>query len=380
MVNFYHRFIPSAAHIMQPLYQTTAGKPKQLQWTEESILAFERTKEALVHATMLAYPQTNAPLAVTVDASSVAVGAVLEQLVDDSWPLAFFSKALRPAEKKYSTFDRELLAVYLAVRHSVTSWKGENFTVFTDHKPLTFAFAKVSELWSARQQRHLAAISEYTTCVKHIAGKTNLVADALSRIVINGVHSFGKGIDFTAMATAQQDDQEMDTYKTATSGWSLQDIPFGPTDMTLLCDISTGQPRPIVPRSFRKTVFDVVHSLSHPSIRTTQKLIMDRYVWKGVRKEVAQWVKTCIACQESKVQQHTRAPPQVFEVPHRRFDHIHIDLVGPLPPSQGYTHLLTIVDRFTRWPEAIPLKGTDTETCARALVFHWIARFGMPWI
>ena len=107
----------------------------------------------------------------------------------------------------------------------------------------------------------------------------------------------------------------------------------------------------------------------------TQKLIRDRHVWKGVRKEVAQLVKTCIACQESKVQQHTKAPPQDFEVLLRRFDHIHIDLVGPLPPSQG---CIAIVDQLTRWPEAIPLKGTDTETCARALVFHWIARFGMP--
>lgn len=61
---------------------------------------------------MLLYPQSNAPLAVPVDASSLAVGAVLEQLVNDSWQLlAFFSKALRPAERKYSTFDRELLAV-----------------------------------------------------------------------------------------------------------------------------------------------------------------------------------------------------------------------------------------------------------------------------
>ena len=180
------------------------------------------------------------------------------------------------------------------------------------------------------------------------------------------------------MAAAQQDDQEMDTCVTSDSGLSFQGIKLGPTNTTLLCDVSTGQPRPIVPRSFRKTVFDVIHGLSHPSIRTTQKLITDRYVWKGVRKQVAHWTKTCKACQEAKVQQHTRAPPQVFKVPHRRFDHIHIDIVGPLPPSQGYTHLLTIVDRFTRWPEAIPLKETDTETCARALVLHWIARFGMP--
>ena len=68
----------------------------------------------------------------------------------------------------------------------------------------------------------------------------------------------------------------------------------------------------------------------------------------------------------------------MFNLPGRRFDHIHIDLVGPLPPSQGQTHLLTVVDRYTRWPEAIPLKSTDTESCARALIFHWIARFGIP--
>ena len=167
MVNFYHRFIPSAANIMQPLYQAIAGRPKQLQWTEESIAAFSRTKEALANATMLTYPQANAPLAVTVYNSGVAVGAVLEQLVADTWqPLAFFSKSLRPAERRYSTFDCELLALYLAIQHFRYFLEGREFTAFTGHKPLTFAFAKVSEPWSAWQQRHLAAISEYTTCIK----------------------------------------------------------------------------------------------------------------------------------------------------------------------------------------------------------------------
>ena len=80
----------------------------------------------------------------------------------------------------------------------------------------------------------------------------------------------------------------------------------------------------------------------------------------------------------SKIHRHTKAPLARIPEPQSRFDHIHMDLVGPLPPSQGFTHLFTIVDRFTRWPEAIPLTSTDTKSCARALLSHWIARFGLP--
>ena len=162
-----------------------------------------------------------------------------EQLTHGSWqPLAFFNRQLRPAERKYSAFDRELLALYLAVRHFHYILEGRDFTAFTDHKPLTFAFAKVSDPWSA-----------------------------------------------------QHADQEMAAYRTAISGLVLQDVQFGPTNTTLLCDISTGQPRPIVPASFRRTVFDAIHGLSHSSIRATQKLLTDRYVWHGIRKQDGSWAK-----------------------------------------------------------------------------------------
>ena len=123
--------------------------------------------------------------------------------------------------------------------------------------------------------------------------------------------------------------------------------------------------------------FDSVYGLSHPSIRTTVKLITSKFVWHGMSREVKEWAKSCLECQRSKVQRHVRAPLLPIRAPQHRFEHIHVDLVGPLSPSRGYTHLLTIVDRFTRWPEAIPLTQTDTRTCAQALLSNWIARFGM---
>ena len=376
MVNFYRRFIPNAAKIMQPLFVALAGKPKDLQWNDAMVTAFQDSKTALADVTMLTHPRRNAPTSLTVDASDLAVGAVLQQLVHGVWkPLAFFSKQLRPPERKYSAFDRELLALYLGVRHFRYFLEGREFVAFMDHKPLTFCMAKTSDMWSSRQQRHLAYISEFTTDIRHVQGKNNHVADALSRATISALH---EGIDYAAMAASQKEDPGIHAYRTAITGLKLEDVPFGPRGITLLCDISTGHPRPIVPTGWRRKVFDLVHGLSHPSVRATRQLITAKFVWHGIHKQVGLWAKACIPCQTCKVHRHIRAPLETFQVPCRRFDHINVDLVGPLPPSNGYTHLLTVVDRFTRWPEAIPLSNTSTHTCAQALVAHWIARFGIP--
>ena len=106
---------------------------------------------------------------------------------------------------------RELPVPCLAIRHFRYFHEGKYSKNFTDHKPLTLSFAKVSDLWLASQQRHLIYISEYTASVQHISGRSNKIVDAFSRIAINTIHALAQGIDYTALMAVQREDEEMFT-------------------------------------------------------------------------------------------------------------------------------------------------------------------------
>ena len=145
MINYYHRFIPGASVAMQPLYTAIKGRSSgsSPRWTPAASMAFEDIKTHLAQAIMLSHPIQNAPLALCTDASDTGIGASLEQWTGKEWqPLAFFSRHLDSAQSKYSAFDRELLAAYLAVRHFHPWIEGRSCTLVTDHKPLVQAISK----------------------------------------------------------------------------------------------------------------------------------------------------------------------------------------------------------------------------------------------
>ena len=376
MLNYYHRFIPNASTVLQPLYSLSQTKPanKELPWNEAAKRAFQKIKDLLSQVTMLAFPSDHAQLALSTDASDTGMGAVLEQQTSKGWqPLAFFSRRLDDAQKKYSTFDRELLAAHTAARHFEYMIDGRMCILFTDHKPLVHAWRRPGEPWSARQQRHLATLAEVFTDVQHKAGKDNVVADILSR---DAIHAVYQGISPKRIQEAQQNDGYTKDARTAITGLTLEDRQID--DCTLLCDISLGYPRPLVPPSLRREVFDIIHCLSHPGIRPSKRLICRDYVWHHMKRDITAWCNQCARCQQAKIHRHTKTPVPNIPVPEKAFQHIHVDLVGPLPHSNGFTHLLTIVDRYSRWPEAIPLMKTTAEECSAALIAQWISRHGVP--
>ena len=373
MVTYYHRFLPGIAKVLAPLHSAISGKKRKLAWNPALQTAFSQAKKAITQAVMLSFPRRNARLQLMTDASDHAIGAALQQMTSKGpAPIAFFSRKLSPTEQRYSTFDRELLAVYAAVRHFRHFLEAVPFDVLTDHMPLVDAVSKKSDPISKRQQRHLSAITEFDCTLRHVSGRSNPVADALSR---NCNSLTVCGLDLKMLQIEQKKQPPPPLPLSSRVHLQLIKLPDGPS---ILCDTSQDTPRPWIPPSMRRTVFDMVHGLAHPSRRTTVKIIKKKYIWDSIAADVKTWATTCIPCQKSKITRHTETGIGQFAQPNRRFGHIHVDVVGPLPASQGHRYLFTIIDRSTRWPEAVPMTEASSDSCASALITAWLSRFGLP--
>ena len=162
-------------------------------------------------------------------------------------------------------------------------------------------------------------------------------------------------VDFQALAKAQPDITELQIMQTDNNSLSFAKVAMPMCSDQLLCDTSFGKYRPYVPVTFWWKFFNSLHNIFHPGIQASGQLITSRFFWPGMNADISKWVRSCLQCQRAKVHRHTVTPLATFNTPDIRFDHVHIDLVGPLPTSQGYTYLLTCVDRFTHWPKAISI-------------------------
>ena len=183
-------------------------------------------------------------------------------------------------------------------------------------------------------------------------------------------------IDWEEVARQQPLDPEFRQLRANTrSGLNLKSIDIGRTQ--LIVDTSNGPYRPYVPFASRRRIFNAIHGLGHPGVERTRQAMCAKFVWPSIREDSSRWARECLACQQSKVTRHTTPPIGTFEVPNKRFEHINMDIVT-LPLSNGYKYILTAVDRFTRWPVAIPMVDISADSVVDAFAHGWIASFGLP--
>ena len=228
--------------------------------------------------------------------------------------MGFYSKKLSPSQQKYSTFGRELLALYEAVKHFRYFIQGLLFKLFTDHKPLEGAIIRKNDPLSAVQERQLAFLSEYATDIQHISGKNNILADALSR-VLRLTHLAAGHIDLRQFRQDQDKDHVLCNLRNQQPN-RFQLLPTN--NIMLWCDITT-TPRIWVPHDWVQRIFETIHGRDHPGARQTKANIAQSYIWQHMDTTIKRMVKACVACHASKVQTNMKVDLHEFPPPSERF-------------------------------------------------------------
>ena len=179
LASYYRRFVKNYATIASPLHKLTE-RGRQFNWTSECAAAFASLKQKLINAPILAFPDFTQPFLLDTDASHSGIGAVLSQVVAGKEKvIAYASRALSKAERKYCVTRKELLAMVTFIRHFRPYLLGRRFTLRTDHSALKWL--QTLREPEGQLARWLEQLQEYEFEIIHRAGKRHLNADAMSR-------------------------------------------------------------------------------------------------------------------------------------------------------------------------------------------------------
>ena len=410
-LGYYRTYLPNIAGIVAPLNALLKGKGTRRgrlqQWGEEEQGAFDAAIKTLQDATALSHEDPHRPLYLTTDASDNHVGGVLEQRISPSdtamRPLAFYSKQLPRTSRDRSTFYRELKAIVMALRHFKHRVRGRALIIRTDHFSILRAMQNGEGEHSPNERGMLAYIGEFTPTMEYIPGVLNAFADLLSRPAGNPTEeetanppALPVGMLTTAPSGAKTlppllisagQAREAGLLREAEENiarrglpWRIRPRQLPGSDHTVygVTDLEGENFRPIIPRELRAYVFQALHSTTHPGQERSLAMIKSNYFWPAMAEDIRRWVKTCPVCQTVKFPRYTRQKLQNFPPSIQRLSTFHIDMVGPLPPSNGSRFLLTSRDRGTGFALATPLPDKSTAAVVEALRHHVIGPFGVP--
>ena len=315
-------------------------------------------------------------------------------------PLGFYSAHLNETQKKYSTFKKELLGAHKALRHFLPEVYGKHVTIYTDNLPLQQAFHSNNiPLNDPQVYRQITEIGRFTRDVRHVSGVDNVFADYLSRIKeeekgeayadqideeilyhpaeLATTESMTFQLSLEALADLQETDPEV---KLIRAGDRPKNTSFSDQVMDgklIICEDSSSSPRPYVPKDLRTQIMTSLHNVDHPGIDSSVRRIAEEFYWPSLKHDVKAFVKKCTSCNRAKSNKKLVNTGE-FRVPDRRFSHVMVDIVGPLPDSYGHKYILTAICRTTRFLRCIPLREATSEAAASGFLHQWLSLFGVP--
>jgi len=424
LASYYRRFVRNFAAIAEPLSRLTRTGVT-FSWSSEAQAAFDHLKTELLDTVTLAYPVPGEPFILDTDASDVACGAVLSQVVDGvERPVAFFSRVLNSAQRNYCPTRRELLAVIAALQNFRHYLLGTQVILRTDHHSLKWlcTFKRPEGILA----RWMETLAEFHYTVQHRPGRLHSNADAVSRPFCKQCHNKPTHIPWI---------DELERADSITAPWSVtaleiqpemsheeiqqmqdDDPALGPVkNMIAVGDAPTRDElrklplearrlwsqRPlvklrdgllvktdkdttqlVVPYALRERLMSHTHAgplSAHLGAERTLIQLRQLYYWPGTSTDVQNFCRICTDCATSKgppTHPHGKLVKVATGAP---MDIVAIDILSGLPVShEGHKYLLVATDYFTKWLECYPLSDAEASTCMTALYNGFFARFGLP--
>ena len=415
LANFYRRFINNFSKIVTPLTQLL-HKEQVWHWSPQADTAFETIKQAFSSAPILHYFDPTKPIILETDSSDFAIGAIISQPDTEGilHPIAFYSYKLQPAELNYEIYDKEMLAIVKAFKEWRAYLEGaqHQIKVYTDHRNLEF-FTTTKSL-NRRQARWSELLSSYDFVIIYHPGPKNGKPDALSRCPDYHPKGGGDPLDSFDKPFLKPGQLILSTiFKPNPTNTFLEDIKsaqsLDPTLSPLLIhlkDPDTPCPEPFLKQlSNFSLVNDILYfdnllyipdnnflklqilqehhdlvTAGHFGQAKTYELISRNLYWPKMRDFINEYISTCEQCNRCKPVRHKPyGKLQPLPVPSSCWKSISMDYIVSLPPSQGYSAILVIVDRFSKMAHFIPTTNeVDAPTTASLFLNNIYKLHGLP--
>jgi hypothetical protein len=411
LVNFFRDHVgptPRFDQLVRPLQAmvVACGKGKKLQWTAEGSRAFAATKSGIADLQTLWFPVDDQPVFLHTDACEYGVGAYCFQVIDGKErPVTFYSKSLSGPQLRWSTIDKECFAIVLALREFEYLLRHRHFLLRTDHANLT----KMNISQSPRVVRWKMEMMEYDFDIEHIAGKANVVADSLSRLVPDESnrpgHAPAAADIVAALELTEREDRRTVERKlfqrlrlaeqltgpsinthTASYTWSSRSAAYGLALLTLPHGLESAQPThdaiirrlhipsdklKLSPEAFNKIAKYHNAVAGHHGVDRTVQALKDHHdEWVGMFRDVRKFIWQCPACQKSRVQVDAGAlAPYTLSSTEGPMRSISVDTMGPFPEDEdGNKYLIVAICNFSRYVTLFPAKTAEGKEAARALL------------
>ncbi|XP_058864420.1 uncharacterized protein LOC131706752 [Acipenser ruthenus] len=425
LASYYRRFVQGFATIAAPLHRLLR-KDEPFEWTPACQEAFASLQHALCQSPVLAPPDVRSPFLLDTDASNEGIGAVLSQPgPEGEHVVAYFSRSLSKAERRYCVTRRELLAVVEGVRHFRHYLCGLPFTIRTDHAALQWLLTFREP--EGQVARWIEQLQAFQYRIQHRAGEKHANADALSRrpCAREGCAHCSRKEEREAELSRRGEEQcrvavsaervdwrahqdrdpdlrpilhwleeqrrppweEVAPFSTATRGLWAQWSGLALRDRVLQRQWkvpATGEVRwqVVVPGAMRQEVLEAHHGTpgtGHFGVTKTLRRLRQSFYWGQCRRDVEDHCRRCDICTARKGPQgRSHAPLQQYQVG-GPMERVAVDVLGPFPRSErGNRFVLVALDYFTKWPEAYALPDQEAETVAEALLEGFFSRFGVP--